>query len=156
VKDKERYVDALVQYIADRRITVEVCLTSNLQTNPAISDLSQHTFRRMRDRRLSISFCTDNRLVSNTTVTRELELATQYCEQDPMLLKHTIIYGFKRSFFAGGYLNKRRYVRRIIDYYEHVERQHAEAQAQGNANPAPAEQQPPTAKPRKRKNSAEY
>lgn len=155
VKDKERYVDALVQYIADRRITIEVCLTSNLQTNPAIGDLSHHTFRKMRDRRLSIAFATDNRLVSNTTVTRELELATQFCEQDPYLLKHTIIYGFKRSFFSGGYLNKRRYVRRIIDYYEEIERRHLEAQANGTALPEPVPERP-TPKGRKRKNSSEY
>ena len=34
IKDKKAYVANLVQFIADRRITIEVCLTSNLQTNP--------------------------------------------------------------------------------------------------------------------------
>jgi adenosine deaminase len=137
IKDRDRYVDALVQYIADRRITIEVCLTSNLHTNPAIGDLSHHTFRKMRDRRLSVAFCTDNRLVSNTTVTKELELATQCCERDPYLLKHGIIYAFKRSFFPGSYLNKRKYVRRIIDYYESIEQRHREAQGAGTAHTAP-------------------
>jgi adenosine deaminase len=142
IKDRNRYVDALVQYVADRRITIEVCLTSNLQTNPSIGDLSHHTFRKMRDRRLSVAFCTDNRLVSNTTVTKELELATQCCDQDPYLLKHGIIYAFKRSFFPGSYLNKRKYVRRIIDYYEAVEQRHREAQGAGQAEPLPRESQP--------------
>jgi adenosine deaminase len=142
IKDRDRYVDALVQYIADRRITIEVCLTSNLQTNPELGDLSHHTFRKMRDRRLSVAFCTDNRLVSNTTVTKELELATQCCDQDPYLLKHGIIYAFKRSFFPGSYLNKRKYVRRIIDYYESIEQRHREAQGAGQTRPPPRESQP--------------
>ncbi|MCK7483497.1 MAG: hypothetical protein M0C28_45550 [Candidatus Moduliflexus flocculans] len=34
IKDKKAYVANLVQFIADRRITIEVCLTSNLQTHP--------------------------------------------------------------------------------------------------------------------------
>jgi adenosine deaminase len=155
VKDKERYVDAIVQYIADRRVTIEVCLTSNLQTNPAIGDLSRHTYHKMRDRRLSLCFCTDNRTISNTTVTHELELATKGSEDDPALLKHTLIYGFKRSFFAGGYLNKRHYVRRIIDYYEEVERRHLQAQAEGKAVPDP-EAPRPAPKKRKRKTSDDY
>ena len=142
IKDPDRYIDALVQYIADRRITIEVCLTSNLQTNPAIGDLSHHTFRKMRDRRLSVAFCTDNRLVSNTTVTQELELATQCCDQDPYLVKSGIIYAFKRSFFPGSYLNKRKYVRRIIDYYEATEQRHREAQGAGLSRPPPRESQP--------------
>jgi len=142
IRDRDAYVDALVQYIADRRITVEVCLTSNMQTNPSIGDLSNHTFRKMRDRRLSVTFCTDNRLMSNTTVTKELELAMRFSGQDPYLLKHTIIYGFKRSFFPGSYLNKRKYVRRIIDYYDAVEKAHREAQGAGHAQPEPRESQP--------------
>ena len=40
IKDKKAYVANLVQFIADRRITIEVCLTSNLQTNPAIRSLA--------------------------------------------------------------------------------------------------------------------
>jgi adenosine deaminase len=39
IMDKQSYVDRLVRYIADRRITVEVCLTSNLQTIPSLGSL---------------------------------------------------------------------------------------------------------------------
>ncbi len=131
IKDRERYVEALVQYIADRRITVEVCLTSNLQTNPAIGELKNHAFLKMRDHRLSVTFCTDNRLISDTTVTKELSLAAELLEGDSKLLKDAIIYGFKRSFFPGSYQGKRQYVRRIIDYYDEVEARHQDAQAAG-------------------------
>jgi adenosine deaminase len=35
-------------------------------------------------------------------------------------LKNIIIYGFKRSFYPGTYLEKRKYVRQIIDYYDKI------------------------------------
>ncbi|MBU1218712.1 adenosine deaminase family protein [Myxococcota bacterium] len=121
VDDKEEYIKKLVEYIADRRITIEVCLTSNLQTNPAIKDLSQHSFKYMREAKLSTSFCTDNRTVSSTTVSNEIEKAIKYFELTPRELKHLVIYGFKRSFFPGSYIEKRDYVRRVIDFYEKLE-----------------------------------
>jgi adenosine deaminase len=122
IKDRERYVRKLGEYIADRRITLEVCLTSNLQTNPQMQSLSEHTFRKMRAARLSTTICTDNRTVSNTTVTRELQLASEHLGLSRHDLKSIIIYGFKRSFFPGSYQVKRGYVRQIIDYYESIER----------------------------------
>lgn len=120
IKDKAEYVRALAEYIADRRITVEVCLTSNLQTNPRLKDLSRHAFRDMRRRRLSTTLCTDNRLISNTSVTKETQLAIQHFSLSTKELKHIIIYGFKRSFYPGSYTGKRDYVRKIIDFYDEV------------------------------------
>ena len=67
-RDRKRYVENLAEYIADKRITIEVCLTSNQQTVPELAaDLRKHPFGEMRRRRLSTTFCTDNRLVSHTT-----------------------------------------------------------------------------------------
>ncbi len=104
--------------IAGHRITIEVCLTSNLQTNPAITDLKDHAFRHMLDRLLSVTLCTDNRTVSKTTVTNEILLALKHFRLTPKQLRNIIIYGFKRSFFPDTYPNKRKYVRMCIDYYE--------------------------------------
>ncbi len=117
IADPEAYCAALIEYIADRRITIEVCITSNLQTNPDIQGVENHAFRHMLDRKLSATLCTDNRLVSHTTVTREYELATKTFAMTESQLRNTIIYGFKRSFFPGSYLEKRAYVRKVIDYY---------------------------------------
>ena len=44
IVNKEEYVERLGEYVADRRITLEVCLTSNLQTNPGMKSFSDHTF----------------------------------------------------------------------------------------------------------------
>ena len=124
IGDREHYVERLGNYIADRRITLEVCLTSNLQTNPQLRRLEEHAFSKLRAQRLSTTICTDNRLVSNTTVTNELLLACTHLGLDRHDLKSIIIYGFKRSFFPGSYLRKRQYVRQIIDYYDRVEARH--------------------------------
>ncbi|MBI5508294.1 MAG: adenosine deaminase family protein [Deltaproteobacteria bacterium] len=121
IEDREQYVQQLGQYIADRRITLEVCLSSNMQTNPQLGDVSQHSFRRQRQARLSTTICTDNRTVSNTTVSKELRLAVENLGLSRGDLKSIIIYGFKRSFFPGTYQRKRAYVRQIIDYYRTVE-----------------------------------
>jgi adenosine deaminase len=126
IEDRARYVDKLGNYIADRRITLEVCLTSNLQTNPKLRFLDDHTFRKLRAKRLSTTLCTDNRLMSNTSVTNELWLAVKHLELDRHDLKSIIIYGFKRSFWPGDYLSKRQYVRQVIDHYEAVERRFAQ------------------------------
>ena len=125
IEDRERYVEKLGNYIADRRITLEICLTSNLQTNPDMKWLDDHTFRKLRAARISTTLCTDNRLMSNTTVTNELMLAVKHLGLDRHDLKSIVIYGFKRSFWPGDYLSKRQYVRKVIDHYDAVERRHA-------------------------------
>ncbi len=121
IPDKKAYVDALVQFIADKRVTLEVCLTSNQQTVPELAaDLSKHPFAEMRKRKLSTTFCTDNRLVSNTTVSRELGRAVEAFDLSAREVRDTLIYGFKRSFFPGSYLEKRQYVRQVIDYADRI------------------------------------
>ena len=99
IRDKERYISDLCQYIADRRISIEVCLSSNLQTNPAIGSVENHNFRKMLEQKLSTSLCTDNRTVSKTTVTDEICLAMKGFGLEKNSLKNCIAYGFKRSFF---------------------------------------------------------
>ena len=124
VQDKKAYIQNLVNYIAENRTTVEVCLTSNLQTSPALGDVRNHSLAAMLDRKLSLTFCTDNRLVSHTSVLKELRLAVDNFDIPPGQLKDIIIYGFKRSFSYRPYMDKRRWVRQIIEYYEAVERRH--------------------------------
>ncbi len=123
IEDRAGYVAALAEFIADRRVTIEVCITSNLQTNPEIGAPEDHVFRKMLDARLSATLCTDNRLVSHTSVTEELDLAVRTFDMTPKEVRNTIIYGFKRSFYPGTYAEKRAYVRQIIDYYDAIEGQ---------------------------------
>lgn len=120
IPDREEYVRRLAQYIAERRITLEVCLTSNSQTIPEFADIGKHPLGKMFAANLSVTLCTDNTLVSNTTVCQEIALAASHFEISAHQLKSLLIYGFKRSFFPGTYQQKRAYVRNVIDYYDAV------------------------------------
>ncbi|MBQ7529000.1 adenosine deaminase family protein [bacterium] len=120
IANPQQYVDRLCRHIADSRITIEVCMTSNLQTNPAIGKPENHAFGKMLDANLSATLCTDNRLVSHTTVTDELELAIKTFDMSLSQLRNTIVYGFKRSFYFGPYNERRRYVRQVINYYDDI------------------------------------
>ena len=124
VVNPEEYTRRLINYIADRRITVEVCISSNLQTNPEIRTVQNHHFGKMLQERLSATICTDNRLVSHTTVSREIELAVAAFDMNIDQLRNILIYGFKRSFFPLSYIEKRKYVREIIDYFDRVLTEH--------------------------------
>jgi adenosine deaminase len=121
---KAAYVENLVNYIAEKRITIEVCLTSNLQTAPHITDIRAHSFRNMLARNLSVTLCTDNRLVSHTNICNEYRLALDNFDISPAMLKDIIAYGFKRSFYYHPYTKKRKYVRKVLDYYESLESKH--------------------------------
>ena len=122
IVDKKDYVNDLAQYIADRRVTIEVCLTSNMQTSPEYKTLEDHPFKKMKDARLSVTFCTDNRTVSSTTVSDEIFKAVNTFDISHKDLRDIVVYGFKRSFFPGSYLRKRRYVRTVLNYYDEIEK----------------------------------
>ena len=112
------YSQQLAEYIASGRITLEVCLTSNTQTHPQLRNLARHPLRQMLDHDLSISLCTDNRLMSHTTVTNELLQAVRHLKMDARELRNVVVAGFKGSFFPGTYREKRHFVRQVIDRYE--------------------------------------
>ncbi|NNN06332.1 MAG: adenosine deaminase family protein [Elusimicrobia bacterium] len=118
IEDRKKYVEDLANYMAGQRIGVEVCITSNLQTIPAIKKLSDHPIRRMIDHGLSISICTDNRLVSNTTVSREVGLVMESAKLTPAELRRLIIAGFKGAFFHGTFAEKRRFVEAVERRYD--------------------------------------
>ncbi|MCD6589051.1 MAG: adenosine deaminase family protein [Candidatus Fermentibacteraceae bacterium] len=120
VKDRQRYVEDLVRFIADRRVTVEVCLSSNMQTDSRLKRLEDHPFRLMMENRLSCTICTDNRTVSRTTVTDEVFKAVDSFHLTLSQLKNLTAYGFKRSFYPHNYSRKREYIKMCMDYFEKV------------------------------------
>jgi len=62
--------ESLTQYVNDRRIALEICLTSNVQTH-AVETYEQHPLRNYFDRGVNVVLNTDNRLMSGTTLTDE-------------------------------------------------------------------------------------
>ncbi len=87
----------LLNYCCDHRIPLEVNLTSNLHTG-AVRDLSLHPLRMYYDFGLRCCVCTDNRLVSDTTVTDELYKAHTVLGFTLEELKDLIVYGLKSAF----------------------------------------------------------
>ncbi|MBR4682116.1 MAG: adenosine deaminase family protein [Elusimicrobiaceae bacterium] len=124
VADKQDYIDSLADYLAGERIGVEVCLTSNLQTLPHLKSVKDHPIREMIKRGLPVSISTDNRLVCNTTVTKELLLLVKNIPLSPKEFKDIIIAGFKSGFFPGSYTQKRQFVRKVIDRYNSLAREY--------------------------------
>ena len=64
----------LAQYVLDKRIPLEICLISNVHTGAAPS-LDQHPFRILYQAKFRVTLNTDNRLMSNTSMTQEFEAA---------------------------------------------------------------------------------
>lgn len=64
------------RWVRDRRIALEMCPTSNLQTGAADS-IAEHPITALRDLGFRVTLNTDNRLVSGTTMTREMSLLVE-------------------------------------------------------------------------------
>src|SRR5690242_9959291 len=64
----------LAQYVLDKRIPLEICLLSNVHTGAARS-LEEHPFRVLFQEKFRVTLNTDNRLMSNTTMSKEFAAA---------------------------------------------------------------------------------
>ncbi|HEV7594320.1 MAG TPA: adenosine deaminase [Gemmatimonadaceae bacterium] len=87
----------LTQYVNDRRIALEVCLTSNVQTKVADS-YATHPFREYFDRGLNVTLNTDNRLMSGTTLTDEYVHAAEHLGFTMDELAGIALNGFESAF----------------------------------------------------------
>lgn len=67
----------LTQYILDKRIPLEICLLSNLHTG-AVDKLENHPFKILYDNKFRVTINTDDRLMSNTSMTKEFITAQDY------------------------------------------------------------------------------
>ena len=119
IADPVAFSDALADYIATMRITIEICPTSNLQTIPELrGDIRNHPVKRMLDYGIAVAVATDNTLVSHTTINRELALVADACKLDMKAFKRLVLAGFKGAFYPGRYQEKRAFVRRAADLIE--------------------------------------
>ena len=66
----------LAQYVLDKRIPLEVCLLSNVHTG-ATPTLDQHPFKILYQEKFRVTLNTDNRLMSDTSMTKEFEAAAE-------------------------------------------------------------------------------
>ena len=66
----------LAAYVRDKRIPLELCPSSNVQTGAAES-IAQHPIGVLRDLRFRVTVNTDNRLMSATSMSREMTLLVE-------------------------------------------------------------------------------
>jgi adenosine deaminase len=66
----------LAQYVLDKRIPLEICLTSNVHTG-AVGKLEEHPFEIFHRYRFRVTLNTDNRLMSGITLTDEYRTAAK-------------------------------------------------------------------------------
>jgi adenosine deaminase len=87
----------LSHFIRDKRIPMEVCLSSNVQTGAARS-LDEHPFHLYYRNGYRVVLCTDNRLMSNTTLGNEMFLAVRHFNLTLRDLEKLTINAMKSAF----------------------------------------------------------
>jgi adenosine deaminase len=100
-----------LDYVNDHRIPLEMCLTSNVQTR-ATPSFVEHPFRDYMSAGVRVTLNTDNRLVSSTTMTDELERAVTTFGLDPGDVRQVLLNGFKSAFVP--YAEKGALLRRAV------------------------------------------
>ena len=88
---------SLANFILDRRIPMEMCLTSNVGTGAA-KDYDHHPFPIFFRNKFRVFLCSDNRLMSDTNLTKEMELAVQYYNLNIRDLEKITINAMKSAF----------------------------------------------------------
>ena len=88
---------SLSHFIRDKRIPLEMCLSSNIQTGAAKS-LDTHPFHIYYRNNFRVMLSTDNRLMSNTTLSKEMELAVKHFNLTLRDLEKITINAMKSAF----------------------------------------------------------
>jgi adenosine deaminase len=87
----------LAQYVLDKRIPLECCLSSNVHTG-AVKSMREHPFRLLYDEKFRVTINTDNRLMSNTTMTDEYAIAAREFSLSLSDLEKIAINSMKSAF----------------------------------------------------------
>ncbi len=87
----------LLHYVNDHRVPLECCPSSNVQTR-AVADLGDHPLKLYFDLGCRVTINTDNRLITDTTVSKELYLVHSRRGVPFADVKKIILAGFKSSF----------------------------------------------------------
>jgi len=98
----------LLQFVIDKRIPIECCVTSNVQTK-AVASLEEHPIRRYFDAGVIVVPCTDNSSISETTLSAEYKLIQDRFAFSPVELVKLVEYGFSSMFLTGSMKNRLRF-----------------------------------------------
>jgi adenosine deaminase len=135
----------LLNYVNDHRIPLECCPSSNVQTG-AVAEIASHPFKFFLDFGIRVTVNTDNRLMTDTTVTKELSILSRQFGLTIEDLKNTLVAGFKSAFLT--FHDRAQLVRSARKEMEEViARFAAQAAASSTGRDAAAKNEPPLARP---------
>jgi adenosine deaminase len=122
VKDGEVLnMGRLAQYVLDKRIPLEMCLTSNVHTG-AVKSMKEHPFGIYYRYKFRVTLNTDDRLMSNITLTDEYQTAADVFDLNLDDLEKLTINAMKSAFMP--------YKRRIPIIYDKIKPGFAAAREQ--------------------------
>jgi len=126
----------LLHYVNDHRIPLECCPSSNAQTG-AVPDLASHPLKLYFDLGLRVTINTDNRLITNTSVSKELWLVHTQMGVPFRDIKSMVVAGFKSSFRP--FHEKQAALRRVVS---ELDRYADDGSLRESSTPAAAEPNP--------------
>ena len=88
---------SLANYIEDKRIPLEMCLTSNVGTG-AVQSYEDHPFPIFFRNHFRVFLCSDNRLMSDTNLTKEMSIAVEKYNMNLKDLEKITINAMKSAF----------------------------------------------------------
>jgi adenosine deaminase len=89
----------LAAYVRDKRIPLELCPSSNVQTG-AVRSIAEHPIGLLHDLRFRVTVNTDNRLMSQTSMSREMHLLVEAFGYDLHQLQWFTVNAMKSAFIA--------------------------------------------------------
>jgi adenosine deaminase len=87
----------LSAYVRDRRVPLELCPSSNIQTGVATS-FADHPLAKLAKLRFRVTINTDNRLMSATSMSREMNEMVKQCDWTFQDLQRVTINALKSAF----------------------------------------------------------
>ena len=101
----------LAQYVLDKRIPLEICLLSNVHTG-AVDKIENHPFGILFKEKFRVTINTDDRLMSDTTMTKEFLTAIEYFNLNLEDIEKITINSMKSAFIP--YKERLHYIYNII------------------------------------------
>ena len=85
--------------VEEKNVTLEVCPTSNVQTK-AVDDIHSHPIKNFINNGLKVTINTDNRTVSNTTLTQEIKKVMETFDFDLSIYKKIYLDAVSAAFVS--------------------------------------------------------
>ena len=101
----------LAQYVLDKRIPLEICLLSNVHTG-AVDRIENHPFGILFKEKFRVTINTDDRLMSNTNMTKEFMTAIEYFNLNMDDVEKLTINSMKSAFIP--YKERLYYIYNVI------------------------------------------